>query len=254
MTRTSLFIAAAALALATGACKDKGAGNAASGGGSSDAPVAVTPPADGDWTKSVRATSEGGFQMGNPNAKVKLVEFGSLTCSHCADFSQRDEPALREKYIKTGKVAFEFRNYVRDPLDITASLIARCNGPATFFPLTEQMFADQKGMFERFQATPAAEQQALQSLPPAQQFQKFAEYSGLTSFAAQRGVPSAKQKACLSNQAEIDRLVQMNSDATSQYQLPGTPAFLINGVLFEAPAGQPLGQALSGAIDKALAG
>ena len=58
--------------------------------------------------------------MGNPNAKVKLVEFGSLTCPHCAEFEEEGGKALIENYVKTGQVSWEFRNFVRDPFDITA--------------------------------------------------------------------------------------------------------------------------------------
>jgi protein-disulfide isomerase len=251
MNKTTLLLAAAALTMGVGACKDK-AGQPTANGSGSDAPVAVTPPADGDWTKLTRQTAEGGMQMGNPNAKVKLVEYGSLTCPHCADFSRLEQPKLVEKYVKTGQVAFEYRNYVRDQLDITASLIARCNGPTTFFPMLEQLYAEQKAMFERFQTTPPAKLEALQSLPAGQQFQQIADFAGLSAWGAQRGIPSAKAKACLADQKEIDRLVQMNSDATSQYQLPGTPSFLLNGSLVELAAGKPLGESLSAEIDKAL--
>ena len=250
MTRTNLLLAVATLTLVTGACKDGGAGNAATGG--SEATVAVTAPADGDWTKSVRMTEAGGMQMGNPNAKAKLVEFGSLTCPHCADFAKNDLPKLIQDHVKTGKVAFEFRHYVRDQLDMTASLIARCNGAATYFPLLDQLYAEQKAMFERFQATPAAQQAALQNLPAGQQFQQIADMAGLTAWGAQRGLPSAKAKTCLADQKEIDRLVQMNSDATSQYQLPGTPSFLLNNTLMELPSGKPLGESIAAEINKAL--
>ena len=70
-------------------------------------------------------------------------------------------------------------------------------------------------------------------MPPAQQFSTMANLAGLKTFAAQRGVPRAKADQCLGNQAEIDQLVQMNSDAVSGFSIPGTPAFLINGSLVE---------------------
>jgi protein-disulfide isomerase len=54
--------------------------------------------------------------LGNPNAKVKLVEFGSLTCPHCAEFEHQGGKALVDNYVKKGLVSWEFRNFVRDPL------------------------------------------------------------------------------------------------------------------------------------------
>jgi protein-disulfide isomerase len=168
--------------------------------------------------------------MGNPDAKVKLVEYASLTCPHCAEFSEKGEPQLLDKYVKSGQVSYEYRNFVRDPLDITMSLIARCAGASPqFFQLNKAMFADQKSVFDRLQSVPQQQLASLQTQPPAQQFQSYAKLAGLQEWAAQRGLPSAKTSACLSNQQDIEKLVQMNSDAVSQYNLPGTPTFLING-------------------------
>ena len=48
--------------------------------------------------------------MGNPNAKVKLIEIGSLTCPHCREFDEKGVPTLIDKYVKTGQVSWEFRH------------------------------------------------------------------------------------------------------------------------------------------------
>jgi len=225
------FLLAAAAIVASAACNAE-RGNEAS---SSNAPIeAVAPPQGGDWTKMVRMSPEGGFVMGNPNADVKVVEFGSMTCPHCAEFDETGFKPLVDKYVKTGRVSFEFRNYVRDPFDLAASLIARCGGPERFFPLTNGLFADQREWTGRLQEVPAAQMQALQSMPPQQQFLEIAKLSGLQTWAAQRGVPSAKTNACLTNQDEVNRLVQMTSDVTTQYpQFQGTPSFAINGEFAE---------------------
>lgn len=235
MKKFALF-AAAALLTACGGGGDAGNQTAAA---NMDGPVGtpVAAPNGGDWSQTVQMTPDGGMLMGNPDAAVKLVEFSSMTCPHCAEFSKTGMPQLVDKYVKTGQVAFELRNFVRDPLDITMSLIARCGGAnPQFFRLTDAMFADQTAIFERFQAVPPAQLQAAQALPPAQQFPKFAEYAGLQAWAAQRGLPSGRSSQCLANQAEIEKLVQMNSDAATQYKIPGTPAFLINGQLVENAA------------------
>ena len=76
MKNLALLLAAGALA-ATGACTKK-SGEAPAANVTSSAPtVAVTAPASGDWTEAVAPTAAGGFVMGNPDAKVKLVEYGS---------------------------------------------------------------------------------------------------------------------------------------------------------------------------------
>ena len=225
------FLTAAAAVLAVAGCNAE-QGNTA-GNASSEPIEAVPPPEGGDWSQMVTQTPEGGYLMGNPNADVKLIEFASMTCPHCATFAENGFDPLVNDYVKTGRVAFEFRNFVRDPLDITMALLARCGQPERFFPLTEAMFENQQQFFEAVQAAPTDQQQALSQLPPTQQFAAFAELAGLQQWAAQRGLPSARQQQCLTNQAEVDRLVQTTSDAVSQYNVPGTPAFVMNGELVE---------------------
>lgn len=231
MKPIQLTMAVAAI-LASGACNAESGSSA--NGNSTASTQAVPPPQGGDWSTVVTQTAEGGYLMGNPNAGVKLVEFGSMTCPHCADFDEAALQPLIDKYVKSGRVSFEFRNYVRDSLDVTASLIARCGGTKQFFPLTRQLFAGQSEFMGKLQATPAAQQQALSSLPPQQQFAEIAKIAGLQQWAAQRGLPSAKSSACLADEAEVNRLVQMNSDTTSKYpDFRGTPSFVLNGELLE---------------------
>jgi len=231
--KISYLILASAALLATACNAEKGAGNTAAPEVTA-APVAA--PNNGDWSTIVTKTAEGGFLMGNPNAKVKLVEFGSMTCPHCAEFEEQGAKALIDNYVKKGLVSYEFRNYVRDPFDVTASLVARCGGEAGFFGLTRGLYAEQRDWVGKIQAADPAKMQALQTMPPAQQFATIADIAGLKQFAAMRGVPRAKADACLADEAAVNQLVQMNSDAQSTYNIPGTPSFLINGTLVENTA------------------
>lgn len=236
MKRSYLLLAAAA-ALASTGCNAKKGSDSGSEAGSSAAAEAVKPPANGDWSQIVTPTNEGGYRMGNPNAKVKLVEFGSLTCPHCREFDEEGVGPLIDKYVKTGKVSYEFRNFVRDPFDIAASLIARCNGAKSVFPLTRALYKDQMKWIGKVQAAPPAELDAVQNLGPDKQFVEIARLAGLQQWAAMRGVPTAKSARCLTDQNSVNQLVQMNSDATSQYDLPGTPSFLINGKMIDIQNG-----------------
>ncbi len=191
--------------------------------------VAMKAPAGTEWATTVVETPDGGMQMGNPNAPIKVVEYGSMSCSHCAEFSEKSAEALKANYISTGKVSYELRNYVRDPMDLTATLLARCGGPGPFFPLAEQMFADQHNWFDKMKALPVAEQQAIGALSPAQQMSKYATILGLDNFVRQRGISAEKANACLANQAESDKLVKMRDRANTEFNLQATPTFIING-------------------------
>jgi len=227
-----LFLASSAL-LAAACNAEKGATNSS---GPEVTAAAVPAPNNGDWTTVVTRTPEGGFVMGNPNAKVKLVEFGSMTCPHCAEFEEKGGKPLVDNYVKKGLVSWEFRNFVRDPFDMTATLLARCGGEANFFGMTRTLFHDQRDWVGKLQAADQAQLQALQDMAPAQRFSTIADLAGLKTFAAQRGVPRAKADQCLGNEADANQLVQMNADAISSYSIPGTPSFLINGTLADQTA------------------
>jgi protein-disulfide isomerase len=244
-----VFLAAAVAVVAIAGCNSK------PGDAKTNAAVKwqqVAPPKGGNWTMVVNATPAGGFMMGNPNAKVKLVEYGSLTWPHCKAFDDEGVPTLIGKYVKSGQVSWEFRNYVRDPFDLTASLIARCNGAKSFFPLMRALYDNQMGWVGKIQATPQAQLESLQNLPPTKEFVQAAKFAGLQDFAAARGVPVAKSNQCLGNENSINQLVQMTSDATNQFpNFPGTPTFVINGKMVENTATWAL---LEPQLKKALGG
>ena len=231
MLNRSLLIAASLLALAACGKSDDTTANVDVNAPLATAPVAA--PNNGDWSTIITETADGGFLMGNPEAKAKLVEFGSMTCPHCADFDKESHQPLIDKYVKTGLASFEFRNYVRDPFDVTASIIARCGGKDAFFPLTHAMYEDQSTWLGKVQATDQARFAQIQAMPAQQQFVEYAKITGLDAFAAMRGLPRAQIDRCLADQAAATKLVSMNSDAVSRYEINSTPSFLLNGEVVE---------------------
>jgi len=214
----------------------------------------VPPPKDGDWSAVVSQTAEGGFLMGNPNAAVKVVEFGSMTCPHCAEFDEEAMKPLTDKYVKSGRVSLEFRNFVRDPFDVAASLVARCGGPTSFYGLTRGLFKDQRNWIAKVQSADPSTMQQIQALPPGQQFGEIAKIAGFQDWAALRGLTPEKTAVCLASQSEVDRLVQMQNDAVSAYDIPGTPSFLLNGELLKFEPGSTLWTQLETKIKAALGG
>jgi len=213
--------------------------NQASGGGNATANETVqitmaNPPPGGTWADVVNATSAG-FMMGNPNAKVKLVEIGSLFCPVCKRFEDQGVPTLINKYVKSGQVSWEFRPYIiHGPIDMAANLIARCNGAKTFFPLAQALYKDQEPLLAKFEATPQDKIAQVQNLPVGQEFGAIASLMGLQDWAAARGVPQAKSNQCLSDQKLIDDEVQRTSNVNSQYpDFVGTPSFIINGTMLK---------------------
>jgi protein-disulfide isomerase len=191
----------------------------------------ATPPAGGTWADVVNMSSADGFVMGNPNAKVKLLEIGSLFCPYCKRFEDEGSPLLVENYVKTGKVSWEFRPYViHGPIDVAANIVARCAGMKTFFPLTKALYKDQPILEGKVQSLSQDKQNELQNLPTNQVFVAWGNLLGLQDWAAARGLPQEKSNQCLADQKMIDREVQITSDVNSQYpEFSGTPSFVING-------------------------
>jgi protein-disulfide isomerase len=203
------------------------AGLATVGPHAAAAPAPKAAPA-ADWARTVVATPEGGFRMGNPNARVKLVEYGSLTCGHCAAFSRDGTARLVGAYVKSGKVSYEYRNFVLNGLDVAATLVARCGGPARFFPIADRLYATQPQWMGRLSALTAAQKAQLNALPENQRLGRLAEAVGLTGLAARHGVSPAQAKRCLADPAALDRLGKM-AEAASAQGVAGTPTFLLNG-------------------------
>ncbi len=251
MIKQTILFGIVAAAFAVSACNAEKNGNATT---VSTAPIKAIPaPNGGDWTTVVATTPEGGFVMGNPNAKVKLVEYGSMTCPHCREFDEAAMTPLTDKYVKSGQVSFEFRNFVRDPYDMAASVIARCAGTSGFFGLTRQLYADQPEWEAKAQSADPAQAQAIAALPVNQQLAEIAKLAGLPQYAAMRGLPLAKSAACLADPNTPTKLVQMQTDVIAQFpDFPGTPTFLQNGKMVEIKAGSSVWSQVEGSIRTAL--
>ena len=232
--KPSLTLACAIAIVAIAGCNSK-PGDAAT---NSSTPLQqVTPPKGGDWTQVLNTTEQGGMMMGNPNAKVKLIEIGALTCPHCREFDEKGVPKLIANYVKSGQVSWEFRNYLLQGYDIPAALIARCNGVKSFFPLMRAMYKDQSVWMGKVFNAPQAQQEQIQNLPTDQQFVAMADLANLREWAAARGVPQAKSTQCLMDQGAVDQLVQRSSDIGEQFpDFKGTPSFILNGTMLDKTA------------------
>jgi protein-disulfide isomerase len=217
-------LGAIALVLALAACG--GGGNSLDeAAANSNAPLTqIAAPNNGDWREAVTQT-ENGFLMGNPDAPVKLVEYASLACPHCAAFSE-ESAALRDTYVRSGQVSWEFRHFLLNAPDVAFTTLARCQPPAAFFATIEQMFRQQRQFFE---AIDEAEGTRIGAMPPEQQAEPLARAMDLDTFFARRGMPEARFSQCLTNRAGIQQITDMTNRALTEQQVTGTPTFFING-------------------------
>lgn len=210
---------------------------ACSGTSSSDGNTAgpaiapVKPTAGAAWVDTVVKTPEGGFRMGNPDAPLKIVEYGSRLCPACKALNDEGLEPLKANYIATGKVSYEFREYpVHGPLDLASILLGQCTGDtATFFPILDQMFKNQETLLQNAQAV-GTKLQATPNATPNQVALAFGEGLGLIDFMKQRGLPEPKARACLNDPAGIQKIVDGQNAANAKYQVSSTPTLILNDV------------------------
>jgi len=146
--------------------------------------------------------------MGDPGG-VPVVEYGSLTCPHCAVFSKETFPQLKKDYIDTGKVRFIFREFARNTLDVAAFVLTRCVGDDKAFAADEVLFA-------------------------AQDKWAFADKPLEPLIAAMRptGMTQAQATECLKNQKLADGIVAETKTAEEEIHISGTPTFVIDGKVY----------------------
>ncbi|MBY8826714.1 thioredoxin domain-containing protein [Hephaestia mangrovi] len=182
-----------------------------------------------DWQAHVTKTADGGFLVGNPNAKVKLVEYMSYTCPHCAAFSRESASVLRGQMIKSGSVSLEERNMVRDQLDLAAALLARCAGPAGFDKLSTTFFAQQDTWLNNGIQWEQNNSQRMAMYPKDARLKAAAEGAGISAIARANGMSQAQIDACLADPAGLAQITTLLQHVPQG--ITGTPGFLIDGKL-----------------------
>ena len=175
--------------------------------------------------------------LGAPDAPLKLVEYASHTCSHCAACSQ-EAAAKLDGYVEKGVVSYEIRNQIHDPVDLSIALLARCGTPQTFHPLANQAWQNFETLMTSLQANGAALQQA-QQVPQAQRFQAVAEAAGLLDFFAARGISRDQAMQCLANTDEAQQIAERSQAQSDELAISGTPTFFLNGKRLDTTSWKP---------------
>jgi protein-disulfide isomerase len=180
-TTRRLMILAAVCGLALAGCSKTGTGNVA--------------PAEGDMS------------MGRADAPVKMVEYASVTCPHCARFNNDVFPAFKKKYIDTGKVHYTFRELLTPPNEVAAAgfLMARCAGKDRYFAAIDAIFRSQPEMA------------------------KTGDFRGvLLRIGQSMGMTEAQFDACVGDEKALKALNERVEKA-NENKISSTPTFLING-------------------------
>ena len=202
-------------------------------------PVAASAAPAVDWSRTVVKTAAGGFQMGNPKARVKLIEYGSLACPHCRHFEQTGYKPLVRGYVRTGKVSYEFRNLLLNSPDLSVSLLAHCAGAAKFFPMSEVVFATQPAWFQKVADLTDDQRAAMVKMTSAERTAAIGQAAGFPQIAARFGVTPLRAKQCYADPKGTERLLAM-SKAAIDNGIASTPTFLVNGTKADASTWEEL--------------
>jgi protein-disulfide isomerase len=147
--------------------------------------------------------------LGKADAPVTIIEYASMTCPHCANFHKTTYPALKEKYIDTGKVRFIFREFPLDELAVAASMLARCSAKGgsgdKAIALIDVLFASQ-------------DKWAVRDPLPA-----------LLQISKQAGFTQATFDECLKDQKLYNDILAMRERGSKEYKVESTPTLFVNG-------------------------
>lgn len=185
--------------------------------------LVVAPAQAADTEELMKPGPLGEMALGDPKAPNVVIEYASMTCSHCAAFHAETWPAFKEKYIDTGKVYFIFREYPLDALATAAIMLARCAPKERYFPLVDLMF-DRQGEWA-FTENPKA---------------------ALLTFVRQAGFTEESFNACLTNKEVQDGVLAVKNRGSNEFGVSSTPTFFFNGEMHK-------GEISIGEIDEILA-
>lgn len=224
--RTALTgLAAVSAAALLSACSDSGEqANAAAPKPAEPAAPAATPAAPAtpvqavkvpeaqgtvDMAKLVEAGSLPDMTIGKADAPVTIVEYASMTCPHCAHFHETTLPALKTKYIDTGKARLIYREFPFDPLAEAGFMLARCSKD-NYFPMVDVLFKQQQSWAG--------------SQNPKDALLQISKLAGFTQ---------ESFEACLTDQKLLDDIRAVRARGEKDFKVDSTPTFFINGNVYK---------------------
>jgi|GEM_PF-1645922 len=181
-----------------------------------------TTPASGD-----KAFLNHDMMLGDKDAPIEIIEYGSLSCPHCAHFHEEVFRPLKEQYLDTGKAKFIYRHYMRNVYDLDASQITLCLPEDRFFDMIGLLFKHQRSLmnskaYRKFYRESDNKEEAIK---------KYREFvrSDLAKIAAMVGMERAAVDRCLANDKIPDYLFNVHKNGVMNYEVSGTPSIYVNG-------------------------
>ena len=144
--------------------------------------------------------------LGDPDAPIEIVEYSSLTCTHCRHFHIEILPELKKNYLDTGRAKLVYRDFPFDQLGLMAAILARCAPPPRYFQFLDVLFQNQEKWSR--------------DADPVKALARIGTLGGLSE---------SDFRACAENRTIVDGVLQTRLEAGNRYQVNSTPTFIING-------------------------
>lgn len=173
--------------------------------------VLTKPP--GQTVAEALAPKAGDIGFGNPTAPIKVIEYSSFDCPHCAEFAMTAMPRIKSEYIDTGKVYFVLRDSPRSDLAAVAAIVARCAAKDRYYEFVETLFRNQ----EKWIGEGVSDQRG-----------------ALLQILKDAGITNEQLQACLTQQ-RLDEISGTQLEAVRTLKLEGVPMIWINGEEFKEP-------------------
>jgi len=214
--------------------------------------IAASPPSraapHGNWNATVNQGSDGAYTLGNPAAKVKVTEYVSYTCPHCAHFHKEADPLLRLSYVPQGKVSVRVEQVLRNPIDLTVAMLTNCGEGRTFFTRHNAFMASQEQWLAKYDGFTPAQTARWTSGDVPSRLRAIASDFDFYAIVAHWGTTRAQADKCLGDAAMVKRLTAQ-TEAASALGVDSTPSFAIDGQVQADTHGW---QALKSQIDAKL--
>lgn len=189
--------------------------------------VAAAPP-HANWNGTIVQGADGAYTLGNPAAKVKLTEYVSYTCSHCAHFHREADAVLRMGYVPQGKVSVTVQQVLRNPIDLTIAMLTNCGESKTFFTRHNGFMGSQDSWLGKYDGFTPAQTARWTSGPVPTRLRAIASDFDFYSIMARWSYSRPQVDKCLADPAILKR-VTAQAEAAAAKGIDSTPSFAING-------------------------
>lgn len=206
-----------------------------------------------NWNGQVGVTANGSYRLGNPDAPVKLTEYVSYTCPHCAHYQKESDPVLRLTVIPKGQVSVTVTNLLRNPIDLTVAMLTNCGDPKRFFVRHNAFFASQDTWLAKAGNMTEAQQKRWYQGATVDRMRAIASDFGFYATMSSWGLDRAQTDACLGSAAVLEKLRAQQADVAS-LGLDSTPSFTLNGEVLQVHDWASVSKAISDKLAEQHAG